>query len=245
MGLFRPTPIEHVGLAAALIALAAGSASALEHAVSPPHREDLWRSSSSEVTVSYYNLCNGWVWTWPGDYHRRGFGVTFAKPEETNIIEGLWTFHVDAAPGWGFEGTLYLLELDSAGTPDPTPITWIPYYPVTGWSYLALDAPVTGDVFAYAYVRRNRPDLFTGLTTDHPAAGPTGSAGCGVCYPPDRESRSRLLDPPVSGNWPGSPLNDGVCDAELVWEAVFGVGPTSATQGIETRTWGRLKALYR
>ncbi|MBZ0267963.1 hypothetical protein K8I85_07395, partial [bacterium] len=83
-----------------------------------------------------------------------------------------------------------------------------------------------------------RPAAFP---TDHPAAGPTGPQACDLCYPSTRTIHTFRFGNADSPLCPGSPLNDGVCDAEaLYWSAQF-----SCAISVEPTSWGSLKNLYR
>jgi len=78
------------------------------------------------------------------------------------------------------------------------------------------------------------------IATDHPAAGPTGPAACGACYPTTRVSHSFYWGNAASPLCPGSALNDGVCDAEFLIEIV-----ATCTDYILPESWAAVKQLYR
>jgi hypothetical protein len=79
--------------------------------------------------------------------------------------------------------------------------------------------------------------------TDRPAVGPTGPNACESCYPIDRPNHSYMYGNANSPLCPGTPFNDGVCDAELFWDAdIFAEGIPNSTP---PSSWGAIKSLFR
>ena len=71
-------------------------------------------------------------------------------------------------------------------------------------------------------------------------AGPTGPEACGTCYPTTRPNHSFDYGTAGSPACPGSPFNDGICDAQLFWNADL-----ASTASVESRSWGTIKGLSR
>ena len=84
-----------------------------------------------------------------------------------------------------------------------------------------------------------------GIATDHPAAGPTGPQACGLCFPSTRSTHTFLYGTPASPLCPGEPLNDGVCDAELLGWSVTYACVHDGPDAVEQASWGAIKNLYR
>jgi len=79
------------------------------------------------------------------------------------------------------------------------------------------------------------------VPTDHPAAGPTGVASCGVCFPTTRVSHTFYFGTATTPVCPGSTLADELCDAELFLD----VSMACATTAVEADSWAKVKQLYR
>jgi hypothetical protein len=114
--------------------------------------------------------------------------------------------------------------------------------PRSGANTHVWNLPVTGNVVvtvenASEYGLPNP----TAWASDHPAAGPTGPAACGFCFPTSRPIHSYYYGKANTALCPGSPLDDGVCNAEwLLWAASF-----RCTVSVEPQTWAGVKNLYR
>jgi hypothetical protein len=149
-----------------------------------------------------------------------------------------------------YEATVGVYQADVDGCPIEPPIAIQPYIPqddaLFDWVTYEWNVLVPSSfVVAFSYV-----DLSSGgppipdLVTDHPAAGPTGPPACGTCYPVSRVTRSFIYSDPALdyGDFycPGIRINDGVCDAELIWEAHL-----ESVVSVEAASWGRVKGLYR
>jgi hypothetical protein len=239
-----------IALCCVLLSLVvAGPAGALRRTASPAptsDRDGPWLSSGG-VTVSYYNVCTGWTWTWDNYWAPpQGYGVVFDPPEEgPHTLAGTWEF-CGAGYARGYLPRLEVYSLDESGVPDVR-LASRPYDPVDGWTYYPWDLPVDGPVFVYANFDHAGGGYYAQPVTDHPAAGPDGSPpACGTCYPSPRDARSRIVYEPIAANWPGEPFEDGSgCEAELLWQAVFSTAATGASEDVETTSWGRLRDMYR
>ncbi|MBZ0267916.1 hypothetical protein K8I85_07160, partial [bacterium] len=154
-------------------------------------------------------------------------------------------FWTGAPSGWGFTGVLTVSDA-SNGCPG-TEFGSHPVLPVNGavadtWTGI----PAGPVVLTYEFGPADPdewppPPSRVSIPTDHPAAGPTGPQACGYCYPSTRPIHTFHFGTSDSPLCPGSPLNDGVCDAEaLYWSAQF-----SCAISVEPTSWGSLKNLYR
>ncbi len=94
--------------------------------------------------------------------------------------------------------------------------------------------------FAVAFRFGPGTDSPLSIPTDHPLAGPTGPVACGPCYPSTRDSRTFYWGPTGTPLCPGSPLNDGLCDAQFLWDASM-----QCVVSVESSSWGAIKGLYR
>jgi hypothetical protein len=108
-----------------------------------------------------------------------------------------------------------------------------------GWNGFAFGVAVPSR-FIVTLTVRNSYGLPSYYATDHPALGPTGLPGCGTCYPTARIPRSFYYGSTLSPLCPGEPLDDGMCSAELIWEAHL-----SCDVQVKDSSWGQIKALYR
>jgi hypothetical protein len=204
-------------------------------------RGDRWALSFS-CTVSYYDSCTGWIWCWSGWSPNDRVGVVYEDgccPLPASHVTVTWQHACTGAPtGYGFTGSSEVWAADVQDCP------WArlfaqPLLPTTGWNPVAWDIHVYGP-FVLTYV--NGPGLANplGLTTDHPAAGPSGPHACGHCDPRPRTTHSFYDDTPTTLLRPGSPLDDGVCHAELLFACGFACGA-----GVEESSWAASKSLHR
>jgi hypothetical protein len=173
-----------------------------------------WDAAAS-CSVAYYNTCNGWLWRWtnwsPGDK----FGVVWQPCCPGGQLTTTQTRFASGSPvGYGFTGTLLvesvvancpgallasqpLLAAGGVGSNQTQNWVGIPAGPVVFSFQLS---QVTGDTVA--------------PLTDHPAAGPTGAAACGNCYPTTRVANSFYWGNATTALCPGSTFFDGLCDSE-------------------------------
>jgi hypothetical protein len=220
---------------------------------SPP-----WNSSATCV-ILYYNQCTGWSWVWGpwAGFERFGVCVDACCPNAELATTALHMFSGVCIAGWGSTGTASIYAADANGCPSGAPLAsqwWIPgaaspheHVDVHSWTTPVPDrftvvyefgpagsAEGGGSSWCYTHHWGAR------VVTDHPAAGPTGPAACGLCYPATRVSHSFRWGTPLAPLCPGSPFFDGTCDAELFVDLSLAC-PT----GLEPEGWGRIKALYR
>jgi len=206
-------------------------------------------STGATMTISYANTCTGWLWVW-SDYDLGDtIGVVFdpGNPNATLVSTQAY-FWTGAPSGWGYTGTLAVREVIAGSclgqtydsrrfiAPGRTPVidswTGVPPGPVAlTYTYGA------NDVFQ---------DGLPGIPTDHPAAGPTGPQACGLCFPSTRPTHTFFFGSPGSPLCPGSPLNDGACNAELLfWTATYQDAAVSVGEGVAHASWSAVKNLYR
>jgi hypothetical protein len=195
---------------------------------------DGWSSASFSCAVIYYNRCTLWSWVWSGwgPFDRVGVCIDAnaclpgARLEQT----ALRVFGSAPAVGYGFTGTVSVYPVDSNCCPvfsqQLASQAWFPgtvvnCYPNGGpwdvhnwWAYHPSRFALVYE-FGPAGGGGGLPSCVAHIVTDHPAAGPTGPAACGYCYPLDRQVHTWYFGNNTTTLCPGSTLNDGVCDAEL------------------------------
>ena len=96
-------------MAAALVAtLLSAPAMALEKTAAPFDGDrDAWQRGT-DCTITYYNICTGWIWIWSGWSPGDQFGVSFtsccAGGNESSVV-GSWIYFGTGSPaGYGFTG---------------------------------------------------------------------------------------------------------------------------------------------
>jgi hypothetical protein len=211
--------------------------------VPAPDRSGAWNAGLT-CTISYFNTCTGWIWAWGGWELEDWIGVAFESccSSKSAVLNTSSLFIYTAAPsGRGFTGVIAVHEADENLCPTGAPLASQFFLPLSGWNTYAwgIDVPSTFVVLA----RAGSPLLPSPLSfaTDHPAVGPTGPPACGTCYPTTRLTRSFYYGTVDSPACPGAPLNDGVCNAELLWNAQL----TCGTVSVDDQSWGSIKKLYR
>lgn len=232
---------------APLLLSVVGPAHALERVAVPMDREGPgpWDAGAS-CAVTYANICTGWLWVWSGYELSDIVGVIFDPCCGNGRLVATQAYFWTGAPmGWGFTGTLTVSSVES-GCPGTTYASR-PLLPVSGavvdtWS----DIPAGPVVLSYTWppVEGGGPNggwQAGKLPTDHPAAGPTGPPACGFCFASTRPIHTFYYGKPDTPLCPGSPLNDGVCDAE----ALFWSGQFSCPVATAPTPWSALKNLYR
>jgi len=204
-------------------------------------RPDDWNAGTSACTVQYYNFCTGWIWIWSGWSPNDVLGTCFENCCAGGGAVGTsWVYAGSGAPsGYGYTGTIGLYDADANCCPGAA-LAETPFLPLSGWNGFAWGVSVTGDFVVAAAVgpASGNPASFG---TDHPAAGPTGPQACGACYPTTRVARSAYYGSFATPLCPGSPFNDGVCDAELLMDVDMVCEPVS----VEDSSFGKVKGLYR
>jgi len=205
-----------------------------------------WRAATS-CSLSYYNICTGWVWNWSGWSPNDRLGVVFdnccgADSTTLNSVAiYVWT---GSPPGYGFTGTLEVYNVDNDNCPTGAALYQQAWLAPTGYPEITLGSGVyvPGAAVAVAYTNANVGGNPVVFTTDHPAAGPTGPQACGSCYPSTRVNHTFYWGTSTTAVCPGSSFFDGICDSELWWNAKF---TCTSTTAVDASSWGSLKALYR
>lgn len=203
-----------------------------------------WTAGNS-CSVVYYNYCTGWVWVWSGWGPGECLGVCFDSCcNNAGTLDVNWMYVWTGAPtGYGFTGTISVSDADNKCCPTQAIFATQVYLPVSGWNLYVWGIPVgAGFVIQACHGVSAFPNP-TAYATDHPAAGPTGPVACGTCYPTTRVNHSYQYGPATTPLCPGATFNDGICDAQLMWDIAMSNcgGPIS----IEDESWSKIKALYR
>ncbi len=205
---------------------------------------DGWAAGTT-CSVSYYNTCTGWLWTWSGWSPTDIVGMTLDSccPEGNNstlVATNLYAWS-GAPSNYGFTGTVTLSNADANGCPAGA-ISSQPLLPASGNNVQLWGVPANNQlVVTYQHANAAFADPIV-WPTDHPAAGPTGPAACGTCYPTTRTLHSFYYGNATTALCPGSALDDGVCGSEwLLWAASYSCDPVS----VEDSSWGSVKNLYR
>jgi hypothetical protein len=243
----RALPASLLALQLALHASAPG-AGALEKATSRlPNagRDEGWRAATT-CSISYYNVCTGWVWTWSGWSPGDRVGVVFDTccPGGRFLQStGLYA-SVGAPSGYGFTGTIAVHDADAAGCPGGALSASQPFLPAAGWNAFGWNVTVPS---RFAVVATHGPGAQNpaAYPSDHPEAGPTGPAACGTCYPTGRAAHSFYYGTIASPLCPGVAVEDGLCAAELLADAITSCSVTSAGGSLSADSWARVKSLYR
>jgi hypothetical protein len=203
-------------------------------------------AAGTTCSVSYYNTCTGWIWVWGGWEPLTRLGMVVepccgSSEVSTLVATNLYAWNGNAPPGRGYTGIVEVSTADPNGCPG-TPLASHALLPDSGDNVLLWGIPVSGPLVVQF---ESQSGLFPSpveWATDHPAAGPTGPAACGLCYPSTRTIHSFHYGNATTVLCPGSPLNDGVCDAEwLLWAASF----TCASVSTEATSWSAIKDMYR
>jgi len=209
---------------------------------------DGWRSAgtSSSCLVVYYNTCQGWVWIWGGWAPEDQVGVCFSACCPTGLGADVDTSYVHfwtgAPSGYGYTGTVGVYNVDENCCPTgPAIATPQPLLPLSGWNGIGFSPEVrVATEFAVMFTFGAGVGTPLTVTSDHPDAGPTGPAACGTCYPTSRVNHSYYWGTTSSPLCPGSGFNDGVCDAQFLWDVSM-----HCVTSVEQSSWGSLKNLYR
>lgn len=222
----------------------AGSSFALEKTAVRMTDEDLaggWTAVGT-CSVVYYNTCTGWIWLWggwsPGDIIGTCYDTCCGTGELTTLDQSVTYFRNIAPAGYGFTGTIAVQTADANMCPTGV-LASAPLLPVLRWNYNNWGIQVPNR-FAVTYEHGPGVANPTRPSTDHPAAGPTGPAACGYCFPTTRVARSFYYGTAASPLCPGSTFNDGVCDSNLL-----GLVFLNCSVSVEESSWGSVKNLYR
>jgi hypothetical protein len=242
--------LQSITVVVALTLASAASSVALERTVERVGSDESpWRGGDP-CTVTYYNTCVGWVWTWSGWSAGEIIGVQYdpcCAPGETASLASFAIaagVTVPVPSGYGFTGSIDVWTADENDCPTGFTLSSTPYLPVHGFT--TIDYTTTGGVevggpFVITFTAGSGGLPPTaGFRTDFDAAGPTGPTACGTCYPTTRESNSYYYGTTVTAICPGSTLSV-ICEVEWQWSVAMNCGTTSVTQN----SWGAIKGLYR
>jgi hypothetical protein len=236
---------------AAMICLATSAMALEKKAVSfDDNRSDDWNAGAT-CRVNYYNTCTGWVWCWSGFVHNAQIGLCLdcccAPGEQAALLQSTHFLCTSAPSSYGYTGTIAVRNVDAQCCPVGAPIASQPYLPdyvtfpfqTVAWGGVNVPCRFALVVTVADNLGIGNPAAFG---TDHPAAGPTGPPACGSCYPLNRVNHTFYWSNGSTTLCPGSPLNDGLCDAQLFWDIDFACGgPIS----VEESSWGSIKGLYK
>lgn len=230
------------------VALWTGPSAALEKVsrALPDDDRDDWRGGPTTCIISYYNTCTGWVWVWSGFADGDRVGVNFSNccggGFTGQLIETTIFVATSAPSGYGFTGSLDVFAADGNGCPTGPSLGTQSFLPTSLWHIVDYSsAPISlpdSFVMTYTTAGTNNP---ASIGSDHPATGPTGPQSCGTCFQANRVNHSYAFGTAASPLCPGSTFNDGVCDAQLMWDVKTNCVPTA----VESSSWGQLKNLYR
>lgn len=231
--------------AAVLLAAVALPAVALERTAVPLDREppDPWDAGAT-CSVTYANVCTGWLWTWDRWMDGDNFGVVLEPCcEEARLVATRMFFWEGTFSGYGYTGTVSITSVAN-GCPG-TPYESRPFTPLYGGAFTHQWSGIPPGPVVLVYTSGPAGDYYDmgipSIPTDHPAAGPTGPQSSGICFPSTRPIHTFYFGTADSPLCPGSTLNDWVGDAEAyLWAGQFSC-PVSA----EPMSWGSLKDLYR
>ena len=231
-----------------LVVLVPQGAPALERQSAPVPAglmEDSWATGST-CTVSYFNVCTGWMWVWQLDPSEL-VGIPLescCESEEAPAshayahlrlvgCSGGLRVHV---PGHHRRGRFQRMSGPQLST------RHVAFPAGVGVEQSVLGhSSATGvrDVRVGELLSRKRVD-----SQRPPECRPHRSPACGTCLPSSRTTYATRYGTRNSILCPGEPLNDGggTCNAALFVQAIFLCpGPVSA----EAISWGQIKALYR
>lgn len=230
-------------LALVAVSVAAGPTLALEKAAArldDADRADSWNAGAS-CNLTYYNICTGWIWILSGFAASDQFGVCFQSCCGPNAyLAASWHYVYSGTPsGYGFTGTIAASAADANCCPTGVPLESQVFLPVTGWNVFGWGSIIPGEDFVIHVTLGAGSGTPLALATDHPGAVAGGPPACGTCYPTTRANHSFYYGP--GGACPGSVFfNDGVCDAQLLWDCDI-----VCVVSVEPQTWGGVKNLYR
>ncbi len=233
-------------MAAVLAVFVAGPAGALEKRAvtfSDDHA-DLWRGGASSCSLIYYNTCTGWIWVWSSWAANDWIGVSFTSCCPIGHLTGIGTsfiyFYSGAPTGYGFTGTMEVYDADANQCPTGSPLATLPFLPQTAWNVLDFTGTNVPDrTFAITATFAGSANP-AAIATDHPDAVPPDPAACGFCYPLNRANHTFYYGTPSTPACPGSALNDGVCDAQFIWDV-----NVACTVSVDNQSWAGVKSLYR
>ena len=230
-------------LAASLVVASNGLALEKSAARFTDDSRDGWAAGGATCSVAYYNICTGWVWVWSGWSAGDVVGTQFdtCSGGPCTLDSGFMLFTTGAPSGYGFTGTAAVTAADANGCPTGAPLASQALLPASGWNLLTWGVPVPSSyVISVEFAASQGLPNPAAVATEHPAAGPTGPVACGTCYPTNRTNHSFYYGTASSPLCPGSALNDGVCDAQWLFDSQL-----TCIVSVEDSSWGTVKNLYR
>lgn len=240
----------------ATLALAASGFALEKTQIRDDAQSEGWNASAT-CAIIYYNRCTLWSWVWSGWGPQDRIGVCADACCTGSLAQtALRIFGSTPASGYGFTGTATVYPADANCCPNfNAPLqsqAWLPgtvaptCYPnggpfdVHNWTATVPAKFAIVYEFGVAGGGGSATACGAAIGTDHPAAGPTGPAACGFCYPTNRVNHSFYFGTPTSVLCPGSTFFDGVCDAQLRLDIFM-----NCVIAVEPQTWGSVKNLYR
>lgn len=240
----------------AALALAAPGFALEKTSVRDDVQSEGWNAGST-CSIIYYNRCTLWSWVWSGwgPNDRVGVAADACCNPGQLAQTALRVYGSAPALGYGFTGTVTIYPSDANNCPVfGSPLATQPWFPGTtvvcypsggpfdvhNWSVAVPAKFAIVYEFGIAGGGGSATACGANFATDHPAAGPTGPAACGFCYPTTRVNHTFYWGNPTSVLCPGSTLFDGVCDAQMRLDIFMNCGV-----GVEPQSWGSVKNLYR
>ena len=228
-------------LAASLVVASTGLALEKTAMLVTDDGPDGWSAGSQTCNVQYYNTCTGWLWVWGGWSAGDAMGTAFTGcGSNCTLDSGNVYFRTPAPAGYGFTGTAHVYAADANECPTGAPLASQALLPATGFNLLNWNSLSVPNTFCVVWEWGPGGSGTTRAGTDHPAAGPTGPASCGACFPTTRTNHTYYWGTLASPLCPGSALFDGVCDAQFMWDANM-----LCSVSVEDQSWGAVKNLYR
>ncbi|MFN8179595.1 MAG: hypothetical protein U0167_16825 [bacterium] len=198
-------------------------------------------STAATCAIIYYNRCTQWSWAWGGFGAGDRYGVCADWGYWPNVLAQTQNRVFTAAPsGYGFTGTVSVKAADANCCPTGPVLGSQPWLPTGPFDVHNWNVPVPAK-FCVIYTFGPSGEGPARIGTDHPAAGPTGPAACGFCYPTTRVNHSFYWGTANTPVCPGSTFFDGVCDAQARLDILMSCIGVS----VEPQTWGGIKSLFR
>jgi hypothetical protein len=226
----------------AVLAMAANGFALERRAVADVATPQSWNAAST-CDIAYYNRCTLWSWAWAPFSAGQRVGVCADRCVVGVVSQTSLRVFTGAPAGYGFTGTVSINNADANCCPTGAALASQPWLP-TGNSTVLFDvhnwnvsAPAT---FCVVYTYGPNGSGGSNWATDHPAAGPTGPAACGFCYPTTRVNHTYFWGTAATPVCPGSVFNDTVCDAQTRLDIFM-----TQVIAVEPQTWGNIKNLYR
>jgi hypothetical protein len=248
--------VMRAGLAFVAVLLLSHPGSGLER-YSARHSDPLpgteWAPSSCSSSVSYFNVCSGWVWVWSGFEPGERIGTIFeVDAEGCELGPHLYTSNtyvmIPIPSGYGYTGSQSIYAVDANGCLEEPPLQSQPFAPVdTGWQIYVWGTtlPESPNRFALVIETGPTPDSPLGLVSDRPSGPPGGQPDCGMCYPETRYAYSRQYGTQGAPLCPPTPIVDGVCSAEWLVVLAGYFNPVEEPVSLSQKSWSQIKALYR